>query len=70
MTKELEQKWKEIAYQMYKLLDDIDTADDMTNDDKTYREMVRMIHHNRFQKLDQNEVDDLYTEFYKTGEEE
>jgi hypothetical protein len=45
-----EQEWEAIAQHLFKLLDDIDTVDDMArDDDEGYRSMVRRIQKRRFE---------------------
>lgn len=45
-----EQEWEAVAQYLFKLLDDIDTVDDMARDnDAGYRRMVRRIQHRRFE---------------------
>ena len=57
--------WKKKAYELYKLLDDIDTASDLAKaDDDVYRVMVRLIHIKRHEVIPEAISDELYEEFY------
>lgn len=58
------------VYRLYKLLDDIDTADDIAkSDDRLYRKLVRRYHKQRHEIVPMPEADRLYDEFYDKEEE-
>ncbi|MCP4410762.1 MAG: hypothetical protein GY807_24080 [Gammaproteobacteria bacterium] len=57
--------WRKIAFELYRALDDIDTASDIAKgDDKFYRARVRYHHKKRFEILPTPLSDELYDEFY------
>lgn len=57
--------WRKKCFELYKSLDDIDTADDIAkSDEKLYRYLVREFHKNRFAIIDQGLVNELYDDFY------
>lgn len=59
-----EPDWKSIAYALYGLLDDIDTAGDMAKDnDKLYRSLVKRAHEKRHQFA----ISDGYSLTWQTG---
>lgn len=54
-----------IIYQLWKLLDDIDTLDDMSkDDDKGFRSSVYRIQQKRHGVLVQEQVDELYKVYH------
>lgn len=58
--------WEQIARDLYDLLDDIDTADDIAkSDDKLYRSLVRQAHAKRFNYA----TTDGYEVYFKQGED-
>ena len=58
--------WEQIARDLYDLLDDIDTADDLAkSDDKLYRALVRQAHAKRFKYA----TTDGYTVDFKVGDD-
>ena len=58
--------WEQVAHDLYDLLDDIDTADDLAkDDDKLYRRLVRRAHAKRFEYA----TTDRYTVDFKVGDD-
>ncbi len=52
-------------YELFRLLDDIDTAGDMFKEDHVgYREYVEMKQKERWFHINEQEVNELYEEFY------
>lgn len=61
-----DKKARKAIFDLYRALDDIDTADDMAKDnDELYRSLVRKAHAVRFDVLDSAQVYELYDEFYE-----
>jgi hypothetical protein len=60
-----EKYYKYVIYQLWKLLDDIDSMDDCCgNNDNKFREIVYTIQRKRFNIMTEEEVDELYDMFY------
>jgi hypothetical protein len=53
-----------IIYELWVLLDDIDSAGDLTQSPQVYRSMIEKIHKKRFEYLSEHQVDALYKHFY------
>ncbi len=52
-----------MAYELWKIIDDIDTADDIAKDnEKIYRGLVRIEQNKRWETLNDNQVTELYKE--------
>lgn len=59
-----------IIFELWKLLDDIDTMSDIAKDnDKMYRDKVQQIQRLRFNYLTEDQINDLYEKFYDKSEE-
>jgi len=57
-----------VVYELYKALDDIDTADDICKeDDACYRDMVFKIHTRRFDILSEEAIEGLYATYHTAG---
>jgi hypothetical protein len=57
--------WKLIAYQLWRILDNIDTAGDVAkDDDEAYRALVEKCQKKRWEVIDEREVQKLYDKFY------
>lgn len=57
--------WERIVYELWKILDDIDTASDMVKgNDKAYREIVEKLQRKRWEILNEVVVDDLYNQYH------
>lgn len=58
-------------YELFRLLDDIDTAGDMYKEDHVgYRKYVERKQKQRWNFINEKQVNELYTEFYPKEEEE
>lgn len=58
--------WEQVARDLYNILDDIDSADDLAKDnEKLYRNLVREYHLKRFAYA---ETDGYTVEFFVDGE--
>jgi len=56
------------SYDLWMLLDDIDTVDDVVKkDDELFRTMVRAFQRQRFEILSGEEIDSRHKEFSKNG---
>jgi len=59
------QYWMSRTYELWKILDDIDTAGDIAkSNDVLYRGLAEKYQSNRWNFLEQDEVDLLYEMFY------
>jgi len=62
---------REKLYHLWKIIDDIDTADDMCKEnDKCYRNMVSKLQRSRWEVLSEEEVDLLYKDYFTWDKEE
>ena len=57
--------WRKTAFELWRLLDDIDTADDIAKkNDDWYRRRVRYLHKLRFTHLSGPNLQAVYMEYY------
>jgi len=62
-------RWRRATYLLYRLLDNIDTYDDMCGDDDSkFRELARIMNKLRWTVLNDDEADDLYKQFWGTDD--
>jgi len=59
------QRWRRIAFDLFRLLDDVDTASDIAKgDEMLFRRLVQHIHEKRHDVLCDEDIENLYTSFY------
>jgi len=62
---ETEDDWKQVAYRLWRIIDDIDTISDMAKgNDRVYRQLVEKKQSMRGEVLPEKIVDELYERFY------
>lgn len=58
-------EWRKKCFELYRALDDVDTASDIAKgDDQLYRGLVNKAHKRRFEVVSKVETDALYDAFY------